>query len=57
MRLSLVESIRFASGRQADSDDHNSARMEQSTRLGTVQLGRGKISLFGQIMNCINKDG
>lgn len=55
--ISMVESIiRFASGRQADGDDHNAARMEKPTRFGAVQLGRSQIGLFRQVMNCIDKD-
>lgn len=53
----MVESIiRFASGRQADGDDHNAARMEKPTRFGAIQLGRSQVGLFRQVMNCINKD-
>jgi len=31
--------------------------MKESTGLSAVQLGRGEIGLFGQVMNRINKNG
>ena len=54
--LKVKRIIRFASGGQADGDDHNAARMEKPTRFGAVQLGRSQIGLFRQVMNCIDKN-
>ena len=52
-----MECSRLSSGRESNSDDSDSARVEEAPRLGAVQLGGGQFGPFGEVVNGIDKGG
>jgi hypothetical protein len=47
--------VRLAPGRQANGDNHNATRVKKPSGLGAIELCRGHVGLFWEIMDGIHK--